>query len=694
MPKGRPRGYSFSPRLIPKRKTPTERYFADKESLAKSKLRESRLELDRAQEKVLVQEKKMGASPRRKNVDWNSDAILRANVGGAPATLPEGSQAFQVGEVWWVLQGGSWWRWTKTNSTCGKWAAASHKEAAEQGLAILENCGSAELEGTGVQLDLKDSTPITGAIPQALIPDPFLRIAEYMKRFDRGLTVPGTMLDRLCRYQRRCELGVWFIRDVHQKKVPLKPRLAQAMFRVLMFDQAAEGKPVRIRILKSRKTGISTDVQTMFVDFCTYNENQTAKTIAHEIGATRDIFRIGKYAAKIHDEDEDAVKIKILRHEIAWLKQGSEYTCATAGGTAVGAGSTPNLLHISEGPKHSQLNKKETRYNSTTAVPDVSETAIIEEFTAKGRDEYFISWSESAANSDHPYKSLFIPWFADMQCSTPAHHSFRRTEEEEGLVQRARRMGYALSNDQLEWRRRKIMAMPGGEVIFRQEYPSTPEEAVMGTEGLIIRNVRDCLVDELPFDESLCEPSDRVGGIDFGYVDPCVIWSGIYRDDILWLTHFYRKVRGLSRDHVRGLVNGTTYYCDPPERHARCQLIDEADRYGVTCRFAPAPRRKAPGEDCAAAELRMIADLISSNRLKILRSVSNQLLCETDTYVVSEKTGKPLRLRSEEVGHFDTIMALKYLVMGVVVLGRQEWSVPAPPREGPMTRREGLQASA
>jgi hypothetical protein len=226
-------------------------------------------------------------------------------------------------------------------------------------------------------------------------------------------------------------------------------------------------------------------------------------------------------------------------------------------------------------------------------------------------------------------------------------------------------MGYELSDGQLEWRRRKIKGMPGGEVIFRQEYPSSPEEAVMGADGLIVRGLRDCLVTELPFDPELCGPDELVGGIDPGYQDPCVIWSGVYRDGTLWLIDYYRRTKGLAKHHVEGLLPGHTYYCDPPELDARMHLQDEARNRGLNCRFISAPRKRNAGEDTASAELRLVIDLVNAGRLRILMKIAPQLICEADTFAWNEKTGKPNNDRNEIVGHYDSIFALKYLVMGV-----------------------------
>ena len=539
---------------------------------------------------------------------------------------------------------------------------------------------------------LGEDVPETGSL-ESFIFDPVDRVSAYMARFDAGLTKTGTMFDRLCRHQRRCEQGVWQIVDVHKHQIPLIPRLAQAMYDATCFDQAADGKPVRIRILKSRKTGISSKVQTKNVDFCTYYDNQTAVTIAHEKKATRDIFKIGQFAAKTHD----GPVAKVLRHEITWSDTGSDYSCTTAGGLAVGAGSTPNLAHNSEGPKHPVNSKRETRYNLCNAVPDVPESEIVEEFTAKGRDEYFTSWMEAFHDPQHPYKAIFIPWFADATCRAEFAYQegpFCRTDEENKLTARARKMGYELSEEQLEWRRRKIKGMPGGEVIFRQEYPSSPEEAVMGADGLVVRGLRDCIITELPFNLDYVTSDDLVGGIDPGYQDPCVIWSGVFRDQILYLTHFYRRARGLAKDHVAGLRRNTTYYCDPPELDARMHLKDESEKRGLNCRFVPAPRSWEAGEDVSAKEIRVLIDFIAEDRLRIMAGAAAQLIVEADTFEWNPKTGKMMDVRSDIVGHYDSIFGLKYLVMGLAKRSRRLIVPEELDLTGYRTRREELLACA
>ena len=187
----------------------------------------------------------------------------------------------------------------------------------------------------------------------------------------------------------------------------------------------------------------------------------------------------------------------------------------------------------------------------------------------------------------------------------------------------------------------------------------------MGADGLIVRGLRDCLVTELPFDVALCGRDELVGGIDPGYQDPCVIWSGVYRDGTLWLIDYYRRVKGLAKDHVNGLLSGHTYYCDPPELDARMHLQDEAQKRGLDCRFLCAPRKRNAGEDTASAELRLLIDMVNAGRVRILMQLAPQLICEADTFSWNEKTGKPQDGRSETWGHFDSIYALKYLAMGV-----------------------------
>jgi len=210
----------------------------------------------------------------------------------------------------------------------------------------------------------------------------------------------------------------------------------------------------------------------------------------------------------------------------------------------------------------------------------------------------------------------------------------------------------------------------------------------MGAKGLIVTGLRDCLIrlDELPFAPGALLPSQYVGGIDFGYHDPCVIWSGYYVDQVLYATRCWRRTESLSGEQIDGLCKFHTYYCDPAGLSDRKHLAQEADRLTMYCKFGPAPRRKHVGEDCDTTELKALVRMIEKERLRIVYSEAAQLIVEADTLAWNEKTGKPDRTRSEQCGHFDTIDGLKYMAMGC--LNREK--PKAKPMEHAITRREEM----
>jgi hypothetical protein len=508
-------------------------------------------------------------------------------------------------------------------------------------------------------------------------------VYAHVAAYQAGQYHDDSMAARLLRYFARTELGQWMIRDVHAALVPLKLNEVQLRVLVLMLKQAAAGKPVRIVILKSRKTGVSTETETIGVDLCAYEQNQIAMTVAHADIPTKEIFDIAKLAAECHS----ALRQCDVQASLFWGATRSKYFAQTAGGTAVGAGGTPSFLHTSEGPKW-EKNKQETFTNTVNSVPSIPNSIIIHEFTAKGRDLFFDLF-EAAGEEGHPYERIFIAWYLDSTLKADVPDGFETDADEMALIRRARVEGIELSNQQLQWRRNKIQEI--GADLFRQEYPSTPAEAVQGSKGLIFPHMRDAVFGGgFPFDLDQVDTQDRVGGIDFGYNDATVIWSGVYLDQTLWITDYWRATESMATDQVRGLHRGHLYYCDPPNLTERIALQRESQAFGMNCRFAPAPRRKNPGEDVTRIELQQVVKVLDKGRLRIPARLAAQLIVECDTLAWDEKTGKADDKRNDNCGHYDSIQGLKYMVMGV--LNRGEKHVPRERVERAMTRAEEFAA--
>jgi hypothetical protein len=225
--------------------------------------------------------------------------------------------------------------------------------------------------------------------------------------------------------------------------------------------------------------------------------------------------------------------------------------------------------------------------------------------------------------------------------------------------------GLEVSEAQLRWRELKRAEI--GDDLFRQEFPSTAEEAVQAAEGLILPNPETCLIDSLPFDYKLIQKELKVGGIDFGCsdTDATVIWSGVYWRDVLYLTHYWRGLRSLSEERVAGLVAHHKYYCDPSGLEARRELAKQAMLHNVPVTLAIPCRARGTVVSAGTEEIHLLASWMQRGRIKVLASISEQLVIEADSFCWNAKTGKIDDTRDARWGHFDTIFALKYCVMGV-----------------------------
>lgn len=519
-------------------------------------------------------------------------------------------------------------------------------------------------------------------------------IRAYCQQQERGEIARDSMLEKLALFWKACHAGFIRIRYRDGRIGPLTPNEGQARVHAKAMQMAAAGKPVRLSILKGRKIGVSTWWQAFGVFLVWYWPASQCKTLAHVAESTMEIFGIAKLVAK---EFASVVPTEPTENGVKNPANGSWYRCYTAGGEAVGAGGTPTLLHRSEVAfwKH---NKAENDKSSGESVPYDPNTIIVDESTANGRELFFTRFCD-AASPEHPFEPVFLAWYIGDDNAIPIERPLTLDDDELFIQRRARADGIEISHEAFAWRRMKIQEIGIGD--FRQQHPSTPEEAVMGSKGLIVTGLRDCLIpfDRLPFDPSLMLPASKVGSIDFGFEpDPCVIGSGYWYQNSLYVTRIWRRHAALHSEQIAGLEDGHTYYCDPANLSDRKNLAAEASKAGLKCRFGAAPRRKHPGEECVKTELKLITKLIREQRLWIVGTDASghvppgvaQLIVEADTYAWNEKTGKPDDSRSDEVGHYDTMDMLRYMCMGVMQYEREPVKAKAP---APLTRRQQMMRS-
>jgi len=301
--------------------------------------------------------------------------------------------------------------------------------------------------------------------------NPFLKIEDY----EKVLGNPRMFIENFC-----------YITTKGGKFELFKINEPQDRLMKLIEKQLAEKRPIRIRVLKARQMGFSTLISAIGFWWAAMNENSAYAVVAHKESSASSIFEKNKI---FYDNLPKALKPRVNRfnsEKISFNIDGeqnvgevnglrSKIFFGTAGGGELFRGETILFLHKSEiafwEDKNGVLKKS---LNAT--VPYNPFTAIIEETTANGYNEFKDDWDRSVRGDDD-YTPLFIGWneLKEYQMTPPP--DFKPTERELKL-----QMDYDLSDAQIYWRRYKINNDYGGnEMWFQQENPLTPEEAFISS---------------------------------------------------------------------------------------------------------------------------------------------------------------------------------------------------------------------
>lgn len=288
---------------------------------------------------------------------------------------------------------------------------------------------------------------------------------------------------------------------------PLLYRPAQRKVMAVLQRQAQLGKPIRLRILKSRRTGISTAVQGDILQTATLVPNTRALTVAQDSDTAAELFGIAEFMYVNLPADVDP---RLKPETSSWLAPSSSGKAQitfrpasrvaraqgdlginstmkidTAKEVVAGRGKTITRLHASEAAFWPDPGKVISLFN---AVYDGPNTAIFEETTANGLNAFKGRWDRTVKGFSS-FAWVFVGWLEDPNCALPfadEDESARFTAETMGTGEygedewRLLQMGASL--EQLNWRRKAIVDKGDGNLDwFKQEYPSVPEEAFLGT---------------------------------------------------------------------------------------------------------------------------------------------------------------------------------------------------------------------
>ena len=247
----------------------------------------------------------------------------------------------------------------------------------------------------------------------------------------------------------------------------------------IIKEQKQAKKPVRVIILKARQMGFSTLTESILFKETVTKFNRRTGIITHLATATTNLFNMSKLMLdNLPDEIKPSVKKSNAQELIFDNDSGtglkSKIKCMTAGTSGVGRSDTFDMLHLSE-LAFWEGDVTATLTGLFQAVPNLPDTMIIIESTANGYEKFKELWDQ-AVNGESDFVPLFVAWYELPEYSMP-YSGFKLTAEEEKIKEL-----YNLTNEQLEWRRWCIRNNCQNDIEqFKQEYPSNPDEAFIGT---------------------------------------------------------------------------------------------------------------------------------------------------------------------------------------------------------------------
>jgi hypothetical protein len=267
------------------------------------------------------------------------------------------------------------------------------------------------------------------------------------------------------------------IRPKEGEIVDFKLNRVQKYIHEKIEAQKKEKGYVRAIIVKGRQQGCSTYVAGRFFWQVIHNKGLRAFILTHRDDATDNLFKMTqRYYQYLPDKIKPFVDRKSAK-ELSFTLLDSGYKVGTAATGSVGRSDTIQLFHGSEVAFWKSAS--EIASGIMQAIPRESE--IILESTAKEMGNFFHSQWLKAESGESDYIPIFIPFYWQEEYKDVLTEGFSLDEEETEI-----RDIYGLTNEQMAWRRRKIIEL-GSLPLFKQEYPLTPTEAFQAscTSGLI-----------------------------------------------------------------------------------------------------------------------------------------------------------------------------------------------------------------
>jgi hypothetical protein len=312
--------------------------------------------------------------------------------------------------------------------------------------------------------------------------------------------------------------------QIQTKKGKIEPFVLNRFQRrldAIVEEEIAKPKGARIILLKARQLGSSTYIAGRQYHRTTLWPNQTALTLAHDLDTAEALHRKPLLFWNMSGPNVRPERKLSNRRELQFSKDDeagtgdvglqSRIQIATAKDSHAGIGLTIHALHLSEAARYESVTRdaQDLFIGMMQAVPEEPGTMVVLETTAFGLGWFYELWNDRSSG----WRKVFVSWLSTEEYT---HDDPLAPSELEGaeqtrygneqallpIVEAELREWYPeLYPDdrpgtaeslriealcRLRWRREKIdIAFGGDKDRFKQEYPSTPEEAFLTTGNLV-----------------------------------------------------------------------------------------------------------------------------------------------------------------------------------------------------------------
>ena len=284
------------------------------------------------------------------------------------------------------------------------------------------------------------------------------------------------------------------IRNVEGAMVPFKLQPIQLRISALMDKLIAETGHCNMIILKPRRVQASSIVQARMMRAIMENQGWHAGVLAHEEQSLQIIFdRVRTFHFELPEGMQHEV-IRQNRKELTYREPHASFfkVNVSKGKGGFGRGGDFQCVHFSEAA-HYQKKKGQSKAEGQmlgiiNSMPRIKGAMCVIESTAAGvGNEMHDYWLKAKAGVNG-FEPVFFAWheFPEYRLEGKKPTDFYSDPEWEAEEPRLRQMG--CDDEQLAWRRWWIANKCGADLdTFRQEMPSTPDEAFLASGSPVFR---------------------------------------------------------------------------------------------------------------------------------------------------------------------------------------------------------------